>query len=120
VATVQTEERTYYYTKDWRDQIIDSRSFYIRTGHHNPQSFPIDSKIHVADHVHIGQFTLGTDVISRINTFTELTSDTRPDDSSVKLHSGMYYHCNDVFEPEVGDIRIQFSFAGLQGEMVSI
>jgi Transmembrane protein 43 len=120
VATVQTEERTYYYTKDWRDQLIDSRSFYIRSGHHNPQSFPIESKVHVADQVFIGQFNLGQDIKNRITTFTELTSDTRPEDPSVKLHSGMYYHCNDVFEPEIGDIRIQFSFAGLQGEVYTI
>lgn len=78
--------------------------------------FPLESRIYVAEHVMIGPYQVGNEVKNRIGTYTEVTSDTRPDDPSVKMHLGMYYHCNDVFNPEVGDIRIQFSYAGLQGE----
>ncbi|CAM6031440.1 unnamed protein product, partial [Sphagnum compactum] len=117
VASVQAEEHTYYYTQEFKDKLIDSRNFYIRSSHENPTKFPLDSKIYVAEHVKIGPYELGNEIKDRINTFIEVTSDTRPDDSSIKLHSGLYYHCNDIFNPEIGDIRIQFSLAGLQGEI---
>lgn len=120
VASVDAEDRTYYYTTEFRDNLVDSRNFYIRHGHENPTKFPMDSRLYIAEHVHVGDYELGKELKQKFTTFQEVTSDTRPDDSLIKLHSGMYYHCMDVFNPEVGDIRIQFSFAGLQGEVVSI
>lgn len=59
MATIQTEDRTYYYTMEWKDRLIDSSRFYIRTGHHNPTKFPIESRIHIADHANIGYYELG-------------------------------------------------------------
>lgn len=91
----------------------------MRHGHDNPKHFPIESRIQMAEHANIGFFELGPEIKERFTKFIEITSDTRPDDSSVKLHSGMYYHCNDVFNPEVGDIRLLFSLAGLEGNRVS-
>lgn len=119
VASVHTEDRTYYYTRDWRDKLIDSRSFYIQTGHQNPKQFPIESEIQVADAVYVGRFELGNAIKNKFNNYVELTSDTRPEDPNIKLHLGLYYHTNDIFNPEIGDIRILFSFAGMEGEMVS-
>lgn len=120
VASVEAEDRTFYYRTEFRDDLVDSRSFYIREGHENPTSFPMESRIYTAEHVTIGDYELGDELKERFNEFQEVTSDTRPDDVLVKLHSGLYYHCVDIFNPEVGDIRIQFSFAGLQGEVVWI
>lgn len=91
----------------------------MRHGHDNPKQFPIKSRTQVADHVTIGNYELGPEVKERFSKFIEITSDTRPDDSSVKLHSGLYYHSNDVFNPEVGDIRLLFSVAGIEGNRVS-
>lgn len=117
---VHEGDRSYYYTRDWRDKPIDSRSFYIQTGHQNPKQFPIESGTQVADAIYIGRFELGNDIKMKFNNYVELTSDTRPEDASIKLHSGLYYHTNDVFNPEVGDVRILFSFAGLESEMYTI
>lgn len=117
---VETQDRTYYYYRDWRDKLIDSRQFYIQSGHQNPAHFPIESQTQTAEIVSIGRYELGIEAKTRFNNFAELTSDTRPDDSSIKLHLGLYYHSNDIFEPEVGDIRILFSYAGMEGEVVSV
>lgn len=112
-------ERTYYYTQDWRDKLVDSSLFYIRSGHENPKEFPIKNRIQTSKHVLIGNYELGDDAKSKIDNYIEITSDTRPDDPAIKLHSGLYYHCNDVFNPEVGDIRLQFLTAGIEGNFVS-
>lgn len=109
---------TYYYSTEWRDQIVDTSGFHMRFGHENPTRIPIESRTQLADHVHIGRYELGADIKGKIANWVDFTSDTRPDDASVKLHSGFYYHCNDVWEPEVGDVRIMFSFAGLEGSKV--
>lgn len=120
IASVQTEDRTYYYTMDWKDKLIDSRRFYIQTGHHNPDHFPIESQTQVADGVYIGKYELGIEAKNRFANFIDLTSDTRPEDPSIKLHLGLYYHSNDIFNPEIGDLRILFSFAGLEGDVCTV
>ncbi|XP_050094744.1 transmembrane protein 43 homolog [Anopheles aquasalis] len=120
VATVETDERSYFYNREWRDELVDSRSFYIRHGHHNPTAFPLDSTVHTSEHVYIGPYELGDSAKNRFQNFQEVTSDTRPEDPSVKLHSGLYYHSNDIWNPEVGDIRIQFAYAGLEGSYVTV
>ncbi|XP_030385382.1 transmembrane protein 43 homolog [Scaptodrosophila lebanonensis] len=120
VGTVQSDTRTYYYTREWRDKLVDSRNFYNRYGHTNPSRFPIESNVQVADAVFIGKYELSTEAKAKFNDFKELTSDIRPEDSGIKLHLGLYYHANDVFNPEVGDLRILFSFAGMEGETYSI
>lgn len=116
---VQSDDSpTYYYSTEWRDNIVDSSGFHMRFGHENPNNVPVESRIQLADHVHIGRYELGAAVKEKIANWVDFTSDTRPDDPSVKLHSGFYYHCNDVWQPEVGDVRIMFSFAGLEGSKV--
>uniref|UniRef100_U5EWB1 Putative golgi apparatus n=1 Tax=Corethrella appendiculata TaxID=1370023 RepID=U5EWB1_9DIPT len=120
VSTIDADERTYYYSREWRDQLIDSRSFYIRNAHENPKSFPIESKVQIAGKVHIGQYLLGAELKNRFQKFVEVTADTRPDDPQIKLHSGIYYHCNDIWNPEVGDVRIQFYYAGLEGSSYTV
>lgn len=105
---------------DWRDKIVDSSLFYIRSGHENPKEFPIRNRIQVANNVMIGTFKLSNPVKTEITDYIEITSDTRPEDPSIKLHSGLYYHCVDVFNPEIGDIRLQFLTAGIEGNFVRI
>lgn len=114
------EERTYYYRCDWRDYIVDSNSFRFPNGHQNPKTFPLESATQVAEAAYIGQYELGTEVKARFYNFRELTSDSRPDDTNIKLHTGFYHHTEDIFRPEVGDIRIHFTAAGFENEIVII
>ena len=35
------------------------------------------------------------------------------------MHAGLYFHAKDVWESEVGDVRVQFSYSGREGEQVN-
>lgn len=120
VSSEDNRERNYYYYQDWRDDLIDHKRFYIQNGHHNPDRFPVESQTQIADLVKIGHYELGLETKKKIEDFIDLTSDTRPEEADIKLHMGFYYHATDIFNPEVGDLRILFSFAGMEGEMFTI
>ncbi|KAJ3633825.1 hypothetical protein MTP99_010748 [Tenebrio molitor] len=110
----------YYYVTEWRDKVVDSSSFYIRHGHHNPSDIPLKSHTYISPFVRVGHLTLGDEIKDKFNDYVEVTSDERPERKDVKLHMGIYYHCDDVWNPEVGDIRVQFYYAGVANEIVSI
>ncbi|XP_033207441.1 transmembrane protein 43 homolog isoform X2 [Belonocnema kinseyi] len=110
----------YYYTTEWQDKLIDSKLFYIPFGHENPREMPIKSKLQIADEVKIGAFVFGTELKKKFNNYVEITSDERPERKDIKMHSGLYYHSEDLWNPKVGDIRIQFSYAGKAREVYSI
>lgn len=114
------DERQYYYTREWKEQLIDSTHFNLRSGHQNPPFFPIEAKTQIAEHVRIGEYEINEEIKRSFTNYILITSDTRPDIPGVKLHSGFYYHCNDVHEPEVGDVRLQFLLAGLEGTTYSL
>lgn len=110
----------YYYTTEWKDKLIDSDRFYIRFGHENPSEIPIKSQIQIADEVRIGSFVFGAELKKKFSDYVEVTSDERPERRDIKMHSGLYYHSDDLWNPKVGDIRIQFSYAGKAGDIYSI
>lgn len=110
----------YYYVTEWRDKLVDSSNFYIRHGHENPTEIPLHTVTYRAPDVKVGPLTLGPEVKEKFNDFSEVSGDERPDRKDIKLHLGIYYHCQDVFNPEVGDIRVQFYYAGLADEPVTI
>lgn len=110
----------YYYTTEWKDKLIDSDRFYIRFGHENPREIPIKSRIQIADEVQIGAFVFGNELKKKFNDYVEITSDERPERKDIKMHSGLYYHSDDLWNPKVGDIRIQFSYAGKAEDIYSI
>ncbi|XP_034943332.1 transmembrane protein 43 homolog [Chelonus insularis] len=123
------EERTYenyedgkhyYYTTEWKDKLIDSDQFYIRYGHENPKEMPIKSQIQIADQVKIGNIILGSELKKKFNDFREITSDQRPERSDIKMHAGLYYHSSDLWNTQVGDVRVLLSFAGKAGDIYTI
>lgn len=63
---------------------------------------------------------MGKDLREKFSEFKVFTSDERPKDASIKMHAGLYFHAADVWRPEVGDIRIQFAYAGRDDDKVTI
>lgn len=114
------DDRKYYYTAEWHEKLIDSTHFYLRSGHQNPPNFPIEPITYIAEHVKVGEVELNEDIKRSFSNFILITSDTRPDVPDVKLHSGFYYHTDNIHEPAVGDVRLQFLLAGLEGTSYTV
>ncbi|KAG6453672.1 LOW QUALITY PROTEIN: transmembrane protein 43 homolog [Manduca sexta] len=113
----EESQKTYWYHKDWRDYVVDSSLFYIRPGHHNPTSMPLFSETHIAENVKIGWLYLSLDVKRKVNDYYEIWSDSRPERSDIKLHSGFYYHGDSALEHEIGDLRVHFTYAGREDDI---
>ena len=113
-------ETTYSYAKDWFDNRIRSESFQNTLGHHNPESWPYNSSMTVNQRVKIGGFLLGQKLKSKFKDYVAFTSDERPQNPDIKMHAGIYFHAKSVWSPEVGDVRVQFSYAGKHGDLVTV
>lgn len=81
--------RSYYYFKDWNEKVVDSRSFHS-LGYQNPRQLPMQSKTLIAEKAFIGNFEIGEDgkELFSNDACNDITSDTRPEDSYIKMHSG--------------------------------
>ncbi|KAK2571176.1 Transmembrane protein 43 [Acropora cervicornis] len=94
-----------------------SGSFDKPSGHMNPSSFPVTSYTNEADFVQVGAFALSKGLIAKINDFKPLTpKDLVQTGRKRYIHDGMFYVSDDPFYPSVGDVRVQFYYAGLSGK----
>lgn len=97
---------------------IQSKHFLL--GHHNPESWPYNSSMVVNQRVKIGGFLLGQKLKAKFKDYVTFTSDERPENPEIKMHAGLYFHAKNVWQPEVGDVRVHFSFAGKDGDLVTV
>ncbi|RXG56092.1 Transmembrane protein 43-like protein [Armadillidium vulgare] len=108
-------DSSYSYSQKWKDKLVDSSSFYIPFGHENPnvhyRTSIVPAVIQTAEIVKIGSYNLSPAIKETFTKFIAFSGDEQPDTDEVKLHNGMYYFTKDIFNPETGDIRVQFYFA---------
>nr|XP_015814219.2 transmembrane protein 43 [Nothobranchius furzeri] len=112
-------ETTYTYNTEWKSELINSRNFDKELGHQNPSAMAVESVTVVAPEVRVGPFVLSKGLVEQINKFQTLSLR----DFSVfnlepylSIHDDYFYHTQSPLRPQVGDVRVRFSFAGLSGE----
>lgn len=112
-------ETTYTYNTEWKSELINSRNFDREIGHINPSAMAVESVTVVAPEVQAGPFILSKGLVEQINDFQTLYLGDLPQldaDSFLTIDGEYFYHTPNPRRPEVGDVRVSFSFAGLSGE----
>ncbi|XP_061788715.1 transmembrane protein 43 [Nerophis lumbriciformis] len=116
-------ETTYSYNTEWKAELINSRNFDKEIGHQNPSAMAAESVTVVAPQVRAGPFTLSKGLVEQVNNFQTLTlrdSTSSDSDQLFTISDNYFYHTHNPKRPEVGDVRVRFSFAGLCGETSSL
>jgi hypothetical protein len=115
VKTGGAEEKktTYSYKKGWSGRVVSSEDFKIQEGHKNPSSIPYKDQFYAAQNVKIGAFTLSPSLAAMMNQFQPV----KPSIKGQLANSNFRVYDNYLFtgagtmsEPQVGDVRIQFSY----------
>ncbi|XP_023699025.1 transmembrane protein 43 isoform X2 [Paramormyrops kingsleyae] len=109
-------ETTYTYTTEWRSEVINSRNFDKEIGHVNPSAMAVESVTVVAPDVWVGSLSLSKGLVDKINNFQRLHLGPLSPDPFLTVHGDYFYHTAQPNRPEVGDVRVSFSYAGLSGE----
>uniref|UniRef100_A0A8C6L689 Transmembrane protein 43 n=1 Tax=Nothobranchius furzeri TaxID=105023 RepID=A0A8C6L689_NOTFU len=109
-------ETTYTYNTEWKSELINSRNFDKELGHQNPSAMAVESVTVVAPEVRVGPFVLSKGLYLFIKTPAfrfDLFFNLEP---YLSIHDDYFYHTQSPLRPQVGDVRVRFSFAGLSGE----
>ncbi|KAG5275094.1 hypothetical protein AALO_G00143490 [Alosa alosa] len=115
----QKSETTYTYNTEWKSEVINSRNFDKEIGHMNPSAMAVESVTVVAPEVWVGPFLLSKGLVDQINNFQTLSLTGLPPshvDPFLTVDGDYFYHTHNPRRPEVGDVRVSFSYAGLSGE----
>ena len=111
-----TTTKTYNYSKEWSQSLINSSQFKESEGHANPGAIVYQSRDIVAGNITVGAFTMSKSLVSRINNFTDLSFvalDKLPDalKEKCKLADGRLFMGGDPSSPQVGDHSVSFKVA---------
>lgn len=112
-------ETTYSYNTEWKSELVNSRHFDEEIGHQNPSAMAVESVTVVAPEVGVGPFSLSKGLVEQINNFQTLSLRDFPPfhlAPYLSIDADYFYHTQYPRRPEVGDVRVRFSFAGLSAE----
>ncbi|CAJ0960882.1 unnamed protein product [Ranitomeya imitator] len=109
----KTETRHTYNT-EWRSEVVSSRHFDHEIAHRNPSAMAVESFTAVAADVQVGNYYLSKGLINKIDNFKQLSlSEIRTPHADVTTEGNYFYQSADPKNPEVGDLRISFWYAGV-------
>ncbi|XP_064632342.1 transmembrane protein 43-like [Lineus longissimus] len=109
-------ETTYSYSMEWKSEVVKSSSFAKPGGHHNPNSFAVESVERVAPGVRAGAFVLSKNLIDKISVFHDVRPGKTPEHPGVKVIDGGFFHGENPLQPKVGDLKVRLLYAGLTEE----
>lgn len=111
-------ETSYSYSQEWRSDLVRSEQFDNEFNHRNPTSMAVQSKTQTAHLVNVGEFQLSSGLVSRVSNYKLVDPElmNKPDDPNVHVLDGVFIHSINPMNPQVGDLRIKFEYAGLSGD----
>ncbi|KAM4023437.1 transmembrane protein 43 [Anomaloglossus baeobatrachus] len=109
----KTETR-YTYNTEWKSEVVSSRHFDREIAHQNPSAMAVESYTAVAADVQVGNYYLSQGLINKIDNFKQLSlSQIRTPHADVTTEGQYFYQSANPKNPEVGDLRISFWYAGV-------
>lgn len=104
----------YTYEKRWLAELVPSSGFYSPHQHRNPESMTVKTATFVADEVAVGNILLSPGLVDQISNFHDIQLKELPENhNDLHLIAGYLYHSSrNAAEPEVGDLRVRFAYAG--------
>ncbi len=110
-----TETTTYTYKKVWSSSEINSSNFYDKS-HVNPK-FNIESERINAKTGNMGEFKINETQTERINASEEFSE--LPQNEAYQIVGNEYYSGKNINDPQIGDMRISYTYAP-SGAKISI
>ncbi|KAM9326283.1 transmembrane protein 43 [Gastrophryne carolinensis] len=109
----KTETR-YTYNTEWKSEVVSSRHFDREIAHRNPSAMAVESFMAVASDVQVGSYYLSKGLVEKIDNFKQLSLVQKGNPHADVITEGNYfYHSTNPRNPEVGDLRISFWYAGV-------
>ncbi|MDB2642798.1 TMEM43 family protein, partial [bacterium] len=110
----ETTRKTYSYSKSWKPSLVSSANFKVKNGHENPTEMKYKSATQVADGVTMGAFQLPQFLVNKIGGATPLSVDSinaasEKIKATARSYNGGFYFGADSSNPQVGDLRVNFS-----------
>ena len=110
-TTNSNDVETCSYKKVWSDEVIDSNDF-DDTSYTNPDSMPYESKEFYDNTAKLGKFHLNEELLSQLSTNEQVTTldENTITQYNMTIENNKYYTNVKNNTPEIGDIRISFSY----------
>ena len=116
-TTTYLKTRTYNYSMNWSEKIIDSRSFY-NPGHNNPASKEIPDREVTATKITLGVFSVAPELVKQMDNFQtvpvndkNLSTLGEPNRSKAKLLNDEIYFGANADQPAIGALKVKFESA---------
>ena len=112
-SKTEDDKTTYTYSKEWKDEIVDSSEFNTENGHQNPTMMPYESDdIYTEETLKVGEYTLSNgfkDLLKADKNVSIPDETVLPEGYSI-YNSKYITNSSDLTNPTVGDVRISYTY----------